>query len=118
MADDGTRKGIFAYRDTGTTKDGKLYDKIWVCDVYSSDPKKIEGKGHETYNFQRVSSGTKFFNKLGINPAQVPLLIKLATILYNEVAGTSVPPPTLPKPLDKPTETDELYNLVMGRPKF
>lgn len=118
MADDGTRKGIFAYRDTGTTKAGKLFDKIWFCDVYSSDPKKIDGEGHEAYNFNRVSAGTKFFNKIGINPAQLPLLIKLATILYSEISGAEVTAPVLPNPLNKPTEEDELYALVMGRPKF
>ena len=119
MADDGSRKGIFAYRDTGFTKrDNRPYDKLWFCDCYSSDPKKIKGSEHESYNFNRIHAGGKFFNKIGVNPQQLPLLIKLATILYNEVAGTAVPSPTLPKPLDKPTEEDELYNLVMGRPKF
>jgi hypothetical protein len=118
LADDGTRKGIFAYRDTGTTKAGKLYDKIWFCDCFSSDPKKITGDEHEVYNFQRVSAGTRFFNKIGLNPAQLPILQKLLTVMYNEVSGAEVTAPVLPNPLNKPTEEDELYNMVMGRPKF
>ena len=118
LSDPATRKGVFAYRDIGTNKDGKPYDKCWFSDVFSSNPKKIEGKEHEVWNFQRIHTSQRAFSKLGIQPQQLPMLIKLATILYNEVAGTAVPPPTLPKPLDKPTETDELYNLVMGRPKF
>lgn len=119
MADDGTRKGIFAYRDTGfTKKDNRPFDKVWFCDVYASDPKKITDKEHEVYNFNRVSAGTKFFNKIGLNPQQLPLLLKLATLLYSEISGTEVPAPVLPNPLNKPTEEDELYNLVMGRPKF
>jgi hypothetical protein len=118
MADDGSKKGIFAYRDIGLNKDGKPYDKVWFCDVYSSDPKKIDGDKHETYNFNRVSAGTKFFNKIGLNPQQLPLLLKLATMMYSEISGEIVSAPVLPNPLAKPTEEDELYNLVMGWPKF
>lgn len=119
MADDGSKKGIFCYRDTGfTKKDNRPYSKIWFCDVFSSDPTKIKGKEHGVYNFQRVSAGTKFFNKIGVNPNQLPILIKLATILYNEIAGTSISSPALPDPMNKPTEEDILYQRVMGRPKF
>lgn len=119
MSDDGSRKGIFAYRDTGfTKKDNRPFDKVWFCDVYASDPKKIKGDEHETYNFNRVSAGTKFFNKIGLNPQQLPILLKLATMMYSEISGEQVAAPVLPNPLAKPTEEDELYNLVMGRPKF
>jgi hypothetical protein len=119
MADDGSQKGIFAYRDTGfTKKDNRPYDKIWFCDVFASDPKKITGDEHESYNFNRISFGTKSFNKIGLNPQQLPILLKLATIMYNEISGAEVTAPILPNPLNKPTEEDELYNMVMGRPKF
>lgn len=119
MADDGSKKGIFAYRDTGfTKKDNRPFDKVWFCDVFASDPKKIKGDEHESYNFNRVSAGTKFFNKIGLNPQQLPILLKLATMMYSEISGEIVSAPVLPNPLAKPTEEDELYNLVMGRPKF
>jgi hypothetical protein len=117
--DDGSKKGVFAYHDIGfTKKDNRPFSKIWFCDVFESDPKKIDGKEHEVFNFNRVSAGTKFFNKIGVNPNQLPVLIKLATILYNEIAGTNVSTPALPDPMNKPTEEDELYNMVMGHPKF
>jgi hypothetical protein len=113
-----TRKGVFGYRDQGFNKDGKPYDKIWIADVFYSEPKKITGKKHEPWNFQRIHTSQCAFSKIGIHPQQLPMLIKLATLLYGEVAGVDVAAPVLPKPLDKPSEVDELYNMVMGRPKF
>ena len=118
LSDPATRKGVFAYRDIGTNKDGKPYDKCWFSDVFSSDPKKIKDKEHEVWNFQRIHTSQQAFSKLGIQPQQLPMLIKLATLLYSEISGAEVPAPVLPNPLKKPTETDELYNFVMGRPKF
>lgn len=118
LSDPATRKGIFAYRDEGLNKDGHPYSKVWFCDVFSSDPKKIEDKTHEVWNFQRIHTSQRAFSKLGIQPQQLPMLIRLATLLYGEISGAEVPAPVLPNPLKKPTEEDELYNFVMGRPKF
>lgn len=119
MADDGSKKGIFAYRDTGFTKKGnRPFDKVWFCDVFASDPKKIKGTEHEKYNFNRIGAGTQSFNKIGINPQQLPILLKLATLMYSEISGQDIPAPALPNPLAKPSEADELYNLVMGNRKF
>lgn len=114
ISDPATRKGLFGYRDTGLNKDGKPYDKVWFCDVYSSDPKKIEGDKHEVWNFQRIHTAARAFSKLGIQPHQLPMLIKLATLLYSEISGAEVPAPILPNPLKKPSEEDELFNFVMG----
>jgi len=119
ISDPATKKGVFAYRDVGTNADGHPYDKVWFTDVYSKDKDKITGDKHETWNFQRVHvAGKSAFSKLGIQPHQLPMLIKLATLLYSEISGKNVPAPALPNPLSKPSEEEELFNFVMGKSRF
>lgn len=107
-------KGIFAYYDEGITKAGKPFRKVWFCDVFKAKGTLNDGVNGAKDNIliNKIHASQRAFNKIGVNPEQLPLLIQLATMMYEEISGRRVAAPVLPDPLKRPDEIDALLSKI------
>lgn len=114
--DEETNKGIFAYHDAGVMPDtGTPFNKFWVCDVFRIKYKKKDGFGPWRFNW--IHSTQKSFNKLGVQMQQLPMLIKLASMLYRDATGETVDAPEEVKDVQRPDEIESLLAQIEGRRK-
>lgn len=115
LFDEKTLKGVFAYRDIGTMPDGQPFDKLWFCDVYRAEYKGKNKSGFSPIRFNWIKATQRSFNKIGIQPQQLPMLIRLANFIYRQISGENIPEPRLENPLAKLPADEEMIARVMGR---